>query len=173
MNVKTQLTLPVSLGLLLGGLIGCGPIEAPPAEEGPASDACEHAAEGPFVDAIAGIGNEDPPDISAEHTAFVVTTADLLDEEGNRGGFVSYASEAAGDYYLFLSDHMDITVWDVNADEVPLEDSVHEVAECDEVTMYHLVELGVGTYDIELGPTSLDEVTIVVVPGGDHAHESE
>lgn len=161
------------LALCMATLVGCAPVEDPAESTTPADDACEHASEGPFEDVTAVVEGEEPADVSAEHTAYVVTTADLMDAQQNRGGRVSFASAVAGDYFVFLSDHADLSVYDASGAEVSLEDSVHDVAECTEVSMYHLVELGVGTYTLELGPTSLEEVTLVIVPGGAHDHEEE
>lgn len=164
---KMKTTALMTLALALGCAPGPDEHDEPSAND----EACEHASEGPFLDVTAAGEGEDAPDVSAEHSAYNVETVPL-DEDGNRGGRVSFASSEAGDYNLYLSLHANVTVTDSDGTEVALEDSVHEVAECDEVAMFHTVELGVGTYEIALGPTDA-ETLVLVVEEATHAEQDE
>lgn len=154
--------LPVLLAL------ACAPPEEGGGPDPLNEEACEHTADGPFNDVTASADGAAAPDISAEHTGHRISTVDVGDD--NRGGAVAFESTEETDHTFWLSAHMDLAFTDGSGNEVAIEDSVHEVAECEDVAMFHVVELPVGSYTIDIGPTQEETVTIVWehgVPGSD------
>jgi hypothetical protein len=147
--------------------LGCTP-DGP--EEGPHDEACEHAEEGPFLDVIAAAEGETAPDVSTEHTAYRVETIAVGD---SRGGRVTFVSGEATDYNIYLSVHADIVVTDSAGAAVEIEETVHEVAKCEELAMVHTVELGVGTYVIAIGPTTAETVLVVIEEAAHDDHDDD
>lgn len=135
----------------------------------PAEDACEHMLEGPAI-AVTAIDDSagDPPDLDESHHRYDVTLVTLA---ADRGGYLDLVSAAAGDIHLFLGTDLPVTLWDDQGSEVAPEATMTTVAACAEVAVGYTYDLGVGTYTVDLGPTTATAVAIVPVHGGeDDAH---
>jgi hypothetical protein len=65
-----------------------------------------------------------------------------------------------------------LTVLDSSGGEVGLEKSEPSSPVCAEVKGRHQLALGVGTFTLRLGPTSVERVGVVIEPAshGGHAH---
>jgi hypothetical protein len=122
-------------------------------------EACEHMADGPFVDLDASADGTNLADMSDDHTAYRIATADIGD--GNRGGSVSFESSEETNHTFWLDSHFDLKFIGSDDSEAMIVKSVHAVDECEEVMMFHTVMLGVGTYTVEIGPTQSETVTLV------------
>lgn len=150
-----------------GGGTGSGTGGAAP--EDLDAEACEHYVEGPFVQHTATEAVEDASDISAEHTAHAIT---LIELAGANGGYVSLQAPSAGDYVFFLDQDVPLSVQSSAGSDVLIEESCDPSAcsaTCGLVKGKHVVELAVGTYYLELGPTDLASVHLVhEVLGGEH-----
>lgn len=142
------------------------------AEEGTlAEEACEHTAEGPFLDVTATAMAEGAPSATAEHTAVRVALA--TEGDGNVG-YVSYEADEDGNFVFFLSQDLPFAILDGAGAEVEIEAST-PVDTCDEVAVQHVAELSVGRYLLRLGPTTeATSVSLVAEHAGeahDHTHE--
>jgi hypothetical protein len=135
----------------------------------PAEDACEHMVDGPSVALTAVDGaTADPPDMDESHHRYDVTLVALA---ADNGGYLDLVSDEAGDIHLFMTPTMPIKLWDGQGNPVAPESSQATVPECAEVAVGYTYDLGVGTYTVELGPTSETMVQIVPVHGGgENAH---
>ena len=138
--------------------------------EDPSVEACEHTKDGPFADVTAGLDASTAPDATHEHTSVRVT----LDEAGGQyAGGVSYAAAEAGDFVIFLTRDVPLTIASSSGDAVAIE-ATAAVDACTDVAVAHTVELEVGTYHLTLGPTTEASVGIVVEhAGGGHEHGDE
>jgi hypothetical protein len=169
--MKTYALLAFGAALALG----CAPPEEEPMPDALNAEACEHAADGPFNDVTASADGSAAPFVSDAHTAHRIATVEI-DPEGNRGGTVAFESTMATLHTFWLSAHVDLAFENSSEVEVPLASSVHEVAECDEIAMFHTVELGVGTFTIDVGPTQEESVTVLWEhgePGAMHDDDHE
>jgi hypothetical protein len=125
-------------------------------EETPESEACEHLAEGPFqavtatADAMGTLENA-----AYEHTRVNIALADI---EGGKGGFTSFEADGDGDFYFFLSADLPLKILDGSGAEVAMESTTIGSDLCTEIGAIHVVELMVGTYTLEFGPTTETEV---------------
>ncbi len=136
-----------------------------------AEDACEHMVEGPAESVTALVDTaSDAPDIGEEHTRFDVT---LVGDAGSLGGFVDLAIDEEGEFTVFMNSDVTMALQDGTGAAVAVEETNNNVVECSEVAIGHTVDLSVGTYSLELGPTAETEVQIVVVHEGEHEHDDE
>ena len=151
------------------GATGAEPYEEPVAE-GPAAEACEHMAGGPFA-AIAAAATLDgaAPDATIPHTRVGVS---FVEVDGGFGGFVAFAASEAADYSFFLSADLPFAVLDASGSEVPLEDS-SAVDACDAVAVQHVVELEVGLHHLSFGPTDAPAEVGLVFEAGAHEDHDE
>ncbi len=149
-------------------LLACGgDSEDSAAEEGPATEACEHFAEGPAEAVTAAATEAEAPSVTFAHTRIDVA---LVDFEGGQGGYVKYEADEAADFLFFLG-----------AADLPFEvvggafESSADVSECAEVAVALTAELEVGPVVLKIGPTSATQVQLVVeeAAGDDHDHAHE
>lgn len=172
MNRTITLTTILSLALLLAA---CGDDhdDHDHGEESLEFELCEHMKEGPSAavtaadDAMASLD-----DVSTEHTRHDIT---LVDMGGMMGGFVAYQAAEAGDYVIGINDSsIPLKVWDGTMTELTIEGTAPN-DECAEVQENRTVELGVGMYILEFGPTAASQVQVVIEHGShedeDHDHE--
>ncbi len=127
--------------------------------ETPEGEACEHLAEGPFKAVTAAAASIDAVENAAvEHTRVNVA---LTDYEGAKGGFVEFEADATGDFLMFLSADVPLTVFDSSGNEVVIESTTLGSDLCTDIAATHTVELEVGTYVLAFGPTNVTEVGLV------------
>ncbi len=134
-------------------------------------EACEHFGEGPFVDHTATDEVASAPDVSVEHTSHTIA---LIDFAGSKGGYVAFQAAEAGEYAFFFDADVPLSIQSSAGADVALEESCDPAAcsaSCDLVKGKHLVDLEVGTYYLELGPTALTEVRLVHEAAGAHDHD--
>jgi hypothetical protein len=125
------------------------------------AEACEHISDGPFVQHLAAETVADAPDVSAEHTAHDVVLVEL---DGVNGGFVSFQAPAAGEYVFFLDQDVPLSIQSSAGADVLVEERCDPAAcspTCALVRGRLLVDLAVGTYYLELGPTDLPSVHLL------------
>lgn len=135
--------------------------------EGGDAEACEHLEEGPSVAVTTTPTAEAAPAISDDHQRYDLT---LVEVAGGKGGNVTYASAEAGDYVLFLDADVPLAVRDANGGTIQIEESTASSATCEVIKGRHVVELGVGTFTFEFGPTEATQVGVVLEHVA-HAHE--
>lgn len=154
------------LAALLAALpLACGEEEARE-EESPDAEACEHFA-GTAVKAVtAAPAREQAPAAASDHHRYAIT---LTDVEGGKGGFVSFASEAAGDVVFFLDAAVPARLVDSTGAQLAFEESATSSTECSAIKGRHVAELAVGTVWLELGPTEISSVNLIV-EGAAHEH---
>lgn len=154
-----KLLLSVSLlsSLLLAS--ACGDEEAPQTEN-PDVEGCEHLQEGPATPVAAASG-AGAPAVDDDHRRYDIALADVA---GGKGGDVTFASAEAGDYVLFLGAAVPVAVLDGTGAQVPFESSSASSPQCAEIKARHQLELGVGSYTLRFGPSSLGAVSLVVEP---------
>jgi|GEM_PF-726505 len=133
------------------------------------ADVCEHFAEGPIEAATAGADAASAVDITGGHTRWDIA---LVDVDGGKGGFVSIAIDEATEYAIFVGTNTDVTVTDASGAAVTPEEMFVGSEVCVAIGASYHVDLAVGTYTIEIGPTSETTVQLVYLePGHDHEHE--
>lgn len=135
--------------------------------------ACEHFANGPFEAVTASASTANAPDVSAAHQAFQITLVEAGgggsgggggSDSGTLGGFVSFPSADAADYVFFLDEDVPFAIEDSSGAAADLIESCDPAAcsaSCAAIRGRHVVEFGVGTYYLVLGPTSETQVTLV------------
>ena len=143
----------------------CGDDEAPMEEEDLPTELCEHLTEGPFQNVTSSTTAAGAPDATFDHTAVVIA----LD---GGAGFVSYQAREATDFAFALTEDVPLEITQ-GGNAVDIESTERPTgAPCTELEVIHTVELEVGTATLELGPSSVTSVTMVVEETG-HAHEEE
>jgi hypothetical protein len=127
----------------------------------PSADAegCEHLQEGPATAVTAAATSDAAPEIDSDHRRYDVTLTAI---SGGMGGFVRYAASEATDYVFFSSADVPMQFLDATGTAVTPEASAKSSTGCSEIKGRHLVPLEVGPYSIQLGPTTLTSVSIVV-----------
>jgi hypothetical protein len=131
------------------------------------AEACEHLSEGPYNDVTAAADSATAPSVDAEHTAHRIALPAAT------GGYVSFASGAAGDIIFFLDADVPLAIEDASGAAVPIEESCDPAAcsaSCTLLAGRHVVELAVGTYYLLLGPSSSATVALVHEEAG---HQNE
>lgn len=127
-------------------------------------EACEHAVSGPYFDVTAAADASSAPAAKKAHHLVRIT---LMDVEGGKGGTVTYAADESGDFVIFATKSVPLSVKAADGTVVAIE-ATSAVTACDAVAEQHTVELGIGTYDVVLGPTTESEVGLVI----EHAVEA-
>lgn len=133
-------------------------------------EGCEHLVEGPFepITALADSAGT-LPNAAIEHTSVQIS---LVPVTGGNGGFVAFEAEADGDYLFFLDTNVPARFLDSAGAVVPIEATEIGSELCTEIAVIYTVELEVGTYTIQLGPTAATTVSIVhEEASGEHTHE--
>jgi hypothetical protein len=167
-SFSKYLTLVSMSGLALAAA-ACGGDDAGGSHEDldPEADGCEHMIEGPSeaVTAVADMA-ADAPDIGEHHIRWEITLVD--DGAGMFGGYVDLVVEEAGESVFFGDADIQLTLRDAAGNEVPLHDADDSITACTEVVASNTYELGVGTYQLELGPSTESTFRVVVIPAGEH-----
>lgn len=143
-------------------------VEDPHAEA--LADACSHFQTGPFVAAAATADATGAPVLTPEHQIANVT---LVGVTGGQGGVLALTVAEAGDHLLALSKDVSFVVKDASGAVVAPEEELTEEA-CDAVAGAFVIELAVGSYTIELGPTTEATLDLYIVGfASEHHHEHE
>lgn len=136
-------------------------------EESADAEACEHLAEGPSTAVTATVVATDAPAVKDDHRRYDIA---LVDVTGGKGGTVKFAAAEAGDYIIFTSASVAVSIQDANGQTVTPEASTDRSSECTDVKGRHTVPMKVGTHTITFGPTPETAVS-VVIEHGEHDHE--
>lgn len=133
------------------------------------ADACAIMTGDTHMAATATADVASAPDISAADGRLDVS---LVDVDNGKGGYVHLSVTEAGDHLFFLSSHLTLEVVDADGTEHPTSAEDHTVSVCTDVMMYLTFALVEGEYDLFIGPTSLDSISVVhqVHAGDDHDH---
>ncbi|MEZ4266772.1 MAG: hypothetical protein R3F39_10370 [Myxococcota bacterium] len=157
---------------LLGGVwgAGCDSGGSEAGEEGtPLEEACEHMAEGPFVNVQATLDAASAPPANLAHTAMKVQ---LVESGGMYEGYVSFPAAMAAETVFFLGAGVPFAVSDSQGAPLSVESSDTAITACSEVAAAHTFDLTIGTWWLRLGPTAEPSVQLVVeAAGAAHAHE--
>jgi hypothetical protein len=135
--------------------------------ENPDAEGCEHLREGPAVALTAAAAAGSAPAIMADHQRYDVA---LVAVTGGMGGFVNYGAPEATDYLFFLDADVPVQFQDATSASVTPEDSAAGSTACADIKGRHLVPLEVGTYTIQIGPTTNTSVGIVVEEAAHEEH---
>lgn len=125
----------------------------------PNEEACEHLAMGPAVAVTAGAAAAGAPAVSDDHRRYDVS---LVDIAAGKGGFVTFAASAAGDYVVFTDAAVPVEVTNAAMSRVPPTATAASVAGCAEVQGRQTFPLSVGTYVVGFGPTTVATVGLVI-----------
>jgi len=127
----------------------------------PDLEGCEHLQEGPAVALTATNTADTAPAVLADHMRYDVT---LIATTGATafGGFVKYAAPEATDFVFYLSADVPVEFLDATGAVVLPETSANSSTACAEIMGRHLIPLEVGTYGLQLGPTTRTSVSVVV-----------
>jgi hypothetical protein len=161
MRVNPSLSVALSFALT-SALWGCGGDDHDPHD--PDEEACEHLADGPATAVTASDTTALAPQVSNDHRRYDVT---LIEVTGGNGGFVSFNAAEAADYVVFFDANVPLAVTDSSGGEVEIEDSATSSETCAEIAGRHVIPFTVGTHYLELGPSPLDAVGIVIEELGD------
>ncbi len=136
-------------------------------------EGCDHMEGGPNVaiTAAAAASATTIPDGTAGHIRIDVT---LVGDGDAKGGVVRYTADEAGDFYLFLSKDVPVTITDPGAGLSVAAEATHgPVDACPTIiTKHYGFELEAKPYLITFGPTSEASVSYVIEAAhGDHAHD--
>lgn len=134
-----------------------------------ADDGCEHMINGPgaALTAIAELTG-DAPDLVEDHVRYEII---LAGDAAPYGGHVDLIMDEQGEFVIFLSPDVPLTVFDSSGEDVPPEAIDTDVKECAEVSAGYTFDFGVGTYRLSLGPSDEAQVQVVVVDVAGDAHE--
>lgn len=92
---------------------------------------------------------------------------DLLELDGQFGGFVSYQPDEAGSFAFGLTENVDMVVRDASGNEVPIDITVEGSAQCDALAVRHTVALELQTYTIEILPTNAATIGLIAEESDD------
>jgi hypothetical protein len=160
-------TVVLSLSALALFGAGCGDDDDPEQHEDPDVEACEHMQEGPPSAVMAAAAfSISAPAVRNDHQRYDLT---LTDAAGSKSGFVTFAAAKAGEYIVYTSAPVKLSVKNAAMVEVAPESSATSIARCTEVKGKHVYDLAVGTYVIGVGPETSDKVSLVL-EANEHAH---
>lgn len=136
-------------------------------EESIEAEGCEHLAEGPASAVTAAdLETTTPPPVADDHKRYDLT---LVAGEGGNVGRVEFASDEAGEHSFFLNAAVPLVVKSADGVAVTVDHTHSSSTICDEVQLWTIFTLGVGTYWLEIGPTEVTEVGLVIEAGHGHA----
>ena len=126
-------------------------------------ETCEHMANGPAVAVMATADETGAPDVSTAHTRHDVGLVD--DGNGMFVGVVSFAADEATDFVVAVDRDVPVALLDGTMPEM-----TEAIDRCTDVLRHDTFELPVGTALFRFGPTSEDQVRIVIEEAA-HEHE--
>ena len=124
-------------------------------EESPEAEACEHLTQGPASVATASTDSDLAPDISKSHTRHDLTLAGDADK---KGGYVKFIAAKSGDYVVVMNADVPAQVVDAQGNALTPKSEATLQAGCAAIKRKAVYTLGVATYRLKLGPTSLTSV---------------
>jgi len=144
--------------------------------------ACTHFESGPFSDVNATADTTNPPDVSAEHTAFrihLLTTGaggaggagGGPGDSGSNGGYVKYPASEETEYVFFLNKDVEVQFENSSGQSLTVAESCDPTAcsqACSAIKGKHAINFGVGTYYLKLSSNTETQVTLVVEEHHDH-----
>ena len=167
---STRLTTTSLLALVIVSLAACGSDDSTEQEESIDVEGCEHLVEGPEVAVTATATSDGAPAVADDHMRYDVT---LVEVDGGNGGAVAFDADEATDFVFFLSADVNVAITDSSDEEVAIEESATSSPECEEIRGRHVAELSVGTHYLTFGPTSEEQVSVVIEHAGGHEEEEE
>ena len=159
------------LSFVLAGTLACGDEhdhdhDGESAEE----EACEHMADGPFESVTATTDATGAPSIAIEHTRVNVALVD--DGNGEYSGFVSFPAGEATEIQFFMSADVPVAITDADGNALVAQETGGASDLCPANVLASAVyDLEVGTYTIQIGPTSESEIGIAHEEAGTHSDE--
>lgn len=139
-------------------------------EGGAEEEACEHMVDGPFASVTATADSTDAPSIAIEHTRVNVELVD--DGNGEYSGFVTFPAGEATEVLFFMSSDVPVAITDSTGNALAAEETGGASDMCPtDVLASAVYDLEVGTYTIQIGPTSETEIGIVHEEAGAHSDE--
>ncbi len=129
-------------------------------------EGCEHLADGPAVSVTATATASGAPAIDADHQRYDIQLTPIT---GGKGGYVTFAADDEADFVFFLGANVPVTFRDAQDQEVEPEASATSSTTCTEIKGRYVVPLEVGMYTLSFGPTTEDQVSVVVEEAG-HEH---
>ena len=130
--------------------------------------ACGHVANGPFGSVTAGADADAAPDAINEATWYTVSLP-LIDDGPERLGYLALTINVDDDYGFFLDADVPLEVVDAAGTTLPVSSSGDGSGIC-AITRYAVYELSVGTHDVIIGPTELEEINLIVEELEDDGH---
>lgn len=131
------------------------------------TEGCEHLANGPATAVTTGAT---APKVDNDHKRYDLTLT-------TAGTTVEFDSDEAAHYVLFLNKDIPVKVRELATSKtLALLESGTASTPCATVKGRHVVELGVGVYAIEFGPTTETQVSLVIeeeAGHGDDEHDHE
>jgi hypothetical protein len=172
--LATSLLLGTGLAaVLLSGCPSSAPTASPNGSAAPVArtaaaidaDACEHFDKGPItaVTATDSSTAAATPLVSTPHTRFDIT----LPGTGSRSGFARFSVSKAGDYILYLNKATDLQVLSEARTPINPKESATSGNGCATVNVRKVYPLTVGTYYLQVGPTSEMQVNFVAIAADD------
>lgn len=158
----------LTAALVLFGSIACDEHDHDHDEHGSVDEEiCEHMAEGPSIAVMAAAAEAlDAPDVSTEHTRHDIGLSD--DGSGSFVGFVSYAASEAGDFAVAVDRDVPVSIAAVSGSAMA---EATGAGSCADVFRQDTFDLAVGTVVFQLGPSTEDQVRVVVEHAGEHSEE--
>ena len=134
-------------------------------EETVDDEGCEHLTQGPYTQVGAGVEKlATAPAVAADYYAYSISLP------AGVPGYVTFQADAAVDHVFFLDQSLPLKVYTSSGTEEPIASSATQSDACPEIKGRHDVALTVGTHILELGPSSVSLVNLVIEEeGGDHA----
>jgi hypothetical protein len=154
--MKLRLLVPI----LLATACGDSHEDPPPDEE-----ACEHLQDGPSVARTATASAAGAPSVSNDHMRYDVT---LVDVSGGKGGYVAFAAPEAATYHVFVDEDVALTVSSAAGQPVAIANTQTGSASCTEIRRRYDVPLTVGSFNLQLGPTPVTSVSVVIEEQHEH-----
>lgn len=155
----------VALLSLVGCVAGTPSVQpsgsASPSTGAPAIDTegCEHLAKGP-AEAVTAAPSAAPsaPVVTSEHKRYDLTLGAF---GAQQGGVVRFNSPAASDFVVFFGQDVPLKVTDATGQEVPVT-VTHGSLQCSDIVARYAMKLDVGVYYLQVGPTDLKSVSVVI-----------
>jgi hypothetical protein len=131
------------------------------------TDACEHFEKGPALAVTATeTATATSPLVSTPHSRIDITVPGT----GNRQAFARFAVSKAGDYVMYLNKATTLTVLNDAKAPVTPEATATAAAGCATAKARHTYPLTIGTYYVQLGPTTESQISFVAIAGSDEGH---
>jgi hypothetical protein len=129
-------------------------------------EACEHLAEGPAASVTAGaVADDTAPLVADDHKRYDIA---LTETAGVNSGFVRFAVDHEAEYIFFVDQQTTLEFTDAAGNAVAPSAEVTSSTECTDIKGKVTVDLGLGTYFIEV---SSDAATLVGLVIEEVAHE--